>query len=364
VHVLVVNAGSSSLKLALVQEGARSEGTALPPGDLEGLRRFATAHRLAVGAVGHRVVHGGRRFGAPVTLDDAILAELAEVRDLAPLHDTMALEAIAAARGALPDVPQVACFDTAFHGSLPPCAATYAVPRQWREEWGIHRYGFHGLSHAWVDRRAAALAPSARRIVSCHLGAGASLAAIRDGRSVDTTTRAGSVDHGALTWAMRHNRLDADALDDALIRRSGLLGLSGTSDRMEVLEAGAAQRDVRARLAIDVYLHRLRGQVASMAAALGGIDALAFTGGVGEHSAGVRAATCHGLAFLGIELDDRRNDGRGSGEGNRTLSPPGAQVAVLLVRAREDLEIAREVEATCVPAAAKRMEPPRASPQP
>jgi acetate kinase len=249
----------------------------------------------------------------------------------------------------LPGTPAVACFDTAFHATLPAAAATYAVPAAWRERWGLRRYGFHGLSHAYASRRAAELT-GARRIVTCHLGAGASLAAVRDGRSVDTTmgftpleglvmaTRSGSVDPGLLLWLLEREGVGVREMAEALEHDSGLLALAGTADMREVL----ARADEGAQLALDVYCHRLRAGIAAMAAALDGLDALVFTGGVGERAPAVRAAAADGLRFLGVALDGGRND---AANGDADVSAAGAPVRTLVVSAREDLEIAAQVRA-------------------
>jgi acetate kinase len=255
---------------------------------------------------------------------------------------------------ALPDVPHVACFDTAFHAGLPAAAATYALPRAWREQWPIRRFGFHGLSHAYVARRTAELVGlpvDELRIVSCHLGAGASLAAIRDGRSMDTTmgftpleglvmaTRSGSVDPGLLMWLQERAGLSAAVIADGLEHRAGLEGLAGTSDMREIL-ADAAAGAAAARLARDVYLHRLRAGIAAMAAAIGGLDVLAFTGGVGENAAAIRAGAVAGMEFLGVTVDPERND---QGRGDREIGRGGAAARTVVITSREDLEIAREV---------------------
>ena len=279
-----------------------------------------------------------------------------ELIDLAPLHQPKSLAALDAVTEVLPGLPAVACFDTAFHATLPAAAATYALPAEWRERWGLRRYGFHGLSHAWVARRAPQLLsedPAGLRIVSCHLGAGASLCAIKDGRSLDTTmgftpleglvmaTRSGSVDPGMLLWLLEHEQLTAAELADALEHRSGLLGLAGTADMREILtRAGAG--DQRAQLALDVYLHSLRAGIAAMAAALGGLDALVFTGGVGERAAEVRSYTVAGLAFLGVSLDEARNRRATT---DAEIGAADAPVRTLMLTAREDLEIARQVRA-------------------
>jgi acetate kinase len=307
-----------------------------------------------VDAVGHRIVHGGTVFSGPVRLDAGVVKRLEALTDLAPLHQPKSLAALAAVTAVLPDVPSVACFDTAFHATLPPAAFTYALPPEWRKRWELRRYGFHGLSHAYASRRAAEildLAPQRPRIVTCHLGAGASLAAVLDGRSVDTTmgftpldglvmaTRSGSVDPGLVLWLAEHAGMPPAELAATLERRSGLLGLAGTADMREIV-AGAAAGRPEARLALDVYVHRLRGAIAAMAAALGGLDALVFTGGVGEGAPVVRALAADGLGFLGVALDPTRNE---RGPEDREIGMDGALVRTLVVAAREDVEVAREV---------------------
>ena len=341
-RVLVVNAGSSSLKLRLLAAADEPEAQHdLEPGDGQGLDA-ALAELPRPDAVGHRVVHGGERFRTAVRIDDEIVDGLEALVDLAPLHQPAALAGIAAVGRALPDVPAVACFDTAFHATLPAAAATYALPAAWRERFGLRRFGFHGLSHAYASRRAAAA-----RVVTCHLGAGASLAAVRDGVCVDTTmgftpmeglvmaTRAGSVDPGLVLWLLRHG-LDADALERGLDREGGIKGLAGDADMRAVL----ARDDADARLAVDVYVHRLRAAIAAMAAATDGVDTLVFTGGVGERAPEIRARAAAGLGFLGVALDDDAN-ARASADAD--VGAPGAAVRTLVVTAREDLEVAREV---------------------
>jgi acetate kinase len=344
VRVLVVNAGSSSLKLRLLGPADELEAEHdLAPDDAGALD--AVLGELArADAVGHRVVHGGERFREAVRIDDAVVAALDELVELAPLHQPAALAGIAAVGRALPDVPAVACFDTAFHATLPAAAATYALPAPWRDRYRLRRYGFHGLSHAYASRRA-----DAGRVVSCHLGAGASLAAVRDGVCVDTTmgftpmeglvmaTRAGSVDPGVVLWLARQG-VDVDALERGLDREGGLRGLAGDADMRAVLE----RDDADARLALDVYVHRLRACIGAMAAALGGLDALVFTGGVGERAPRVRALAATGLRFLGVELDEEAN---ARVDGDAEIGAPGAAARALVVTAREDLEIARQVRA-------------------
>ncbi len=305
-------------------------------------------------AVGHRVVHGGPRLREATVLDDEVVAYLDSIEDLAPLHNPRALAAAAETGRLLPDVPAVAAFDTAFHADLPAAAATYALPREWNQRWGLRRYGFHGLSHAHAVRRAAELVdrPVAElRIVSCHLGAGASLAAVRHGRPVDTTmgftpleglvmaTRSGSVDPGLVLWLLQHARVDADVLGAALEHHSGLRGLSGTSgDLRDVLE-GRDAGDEHCRLAFDVFLHRLVREVGAMAASAGGLDLLVFTGGIGEHSPEVRAELGDRLAHLGVSVDGTANAGA---EPDIDISTSGVAARTLVVAAAEDLEIARE----------------------
>jgi acetate kinase len=305
-------------------------------------------------AIGHRIVHGGPRYPASVRIDGEVIRYLVTITDLAPLHLPAALAGIAAARELLPRVPAVACLDTAFHSRMPEAASTYAIPDEWRERYGIKRYGFHGFSHAYASRKAAEMlqrSPHELRVVTCHLGAGASLAAVRGGRSVDTTmgftpleglvmaTRSGTVDPGALLYLERHAGLSEPELTDALDRRGGLLALAGTGDMREILKR-IADGDERAELAFDVYIHRLRSLIASMAAAMNGLDALVFTGGVGENAPPVRAAAVSGLRFLGVEIGPTLNASLGA---DSDISAPGARVPTLVIKAHEDIEVAREV---------------------
>ncbi len=359
-RILIVNAGSSSLKLRhLDDDDALLADEELPAASAGFDERAAASivERLdRVDAVGHRFVHGGPRLTAATRIDAEVEDYLRSLIDLAPLHQPRALAGVELMRRLLPSVPAVACVDTAFHATLPGAAATYAVPREWRERYGVRRYGFHGLSHAYAARRAAELLdrPVARlRTVTCHLGAGASLAAVRFGVSVDTTmgftpmegivmaTRSGSVDPGLVLWLQGHAGLSAEAMADALDRRSGVLALAGTADMREVLRAAGAG-DAEARLALDVYAHHLRAAVAAMAAAMNGVDALVFTGGVGEHAAEVRSAAAAGLGFLGVALDEERN---AAAEADVDVSTAAVAVRTLVVRAREDLEMARQVRA-------------------
>jgi acetate kinase len=358
VRVLVVNAGSSSVKLRLLDEHDSVEQSEDLPAGVNGIEAERLAEVLsgwgAPDVVGHRVVHGGTSYTGAVRITEEVRCRLADLTDLAPLHQPKSLAALDAVTALLPDVVAVACFDTAFHSTIPEAAATYAVPREWRERYAIRRYGFHGLSHAYCARRAAEVAGlDAPRIVSCHLGAGGSLAAIVDGRGVDTTmgftpleglvmaTRSGTVDPGLVLWLEEHEHLSPHEVATALEQRSGLLALAGTGDMREV-EAMAARGDPDALLAIDVSVHRLAGAIGSMAVAAGGLDVLAFTGGVGEHSALVRRRAAERLAFLGVAVDPRRND---VVRGDTDITARGAAVRTVVVTAREDLRIAYEARA-------------------
>jgi len=358
-RVLVVNAGSSSIKLRVIGpdddvEASRDLADWNGSGDANDLAGILDAG-VRIDAVGHRVVHGGSALVGPVRVTAAVERDLLALAPLAPLHQPRAVEGMRALARLRPELPQVACFDTAFHATMPAAATTYALPRAWRDQWGIRRFGFHGLSHAYATARVAALAERVGdpglRVVCCHLGAGASLCATRGGRSVDTTmgwtpleglvmaTRSGSVDPGAVLALVRH--LGVDVVERGLDGESGLGGLSGIAggDLRAVLAARAAG-DAPASLAFDVYAHRLRREIGAMVAGLGGLDLLVFTGGAGEHSPEVRAAACEPFGFLGIALDLVRNDAL-DGEGE--ITGAAARARVFVVTAREDLEIARQV---------------------
>ena len=359
-RVLVVNAGSSTLKLRLLDErdAILAEQELAGSGeelDAGALRQALESPLGEADAIGHRIVHGGERFRSAVKIDAGVEIALRELIDLAPLHQPKSLAAMDAVRAVLGELPAVACFDTAFHATLPAAAATYALPARWRDRWGLRRYGFHGLSHAWVARRAPELLGAGQdvRIVSCHLGAGASLCAIRDGSSLDTTmgftpleglvmaTRCGSVDPGMLLWLLEREGLPAPELAEALEHRSGLLGLCGTGDMRELL-ARADSGDRQAQLAFEVYLRSLRAGIAAMTAALGGLDMLVFTGGVGERSAVVRQRATDRLGFLGVAIDDERNR---AVTADCEISAADATAATVVLAAREDLEVARQVRA-------------------
>jgi acetate kinase len=357
VNVLTVNPGSSSLKLAVLDADDRlvADDVEAKPRDPEALRGFLdAAPALAAAAV--RLVHGGNVVRDTAIVDDALRDRLDGVGDLAPLHNPIALDAIDALRELLPDTPVVVCVDTAFHTTIPDAAATYAVPWDWTTRHGLRKFGFHGFSHRYASRRAAEIlgeaAPESLRLVTCHLGSGASLAAIADGVSVDTTmgftpldglvmaTRAGAVDPGLVAWVQRHDGLTAGEVERQLDRESGLLGLSGRSADVRELFAAADAGDARSRLALDVMVHRLTTLIGAMAVAAGGLDALVFTGGVGEGSARVRRAAADRLTFLGVELGPANESDPPPVDTD--VSAPDATARTLVVHAREDIEMARD----------------------
>lgn len=389
-QVLVFNAGSSSLKYQLIdpEKGERAAfGLVERIGEQEAGRlvhhardgeptrvtaRFpdhdaalaavldAFAHSgpdlgaAALAAVGHRIVHGGTRFAEPVRLDGAVADKIRELVPLAPLHNPAGLAVVEGARRALPDLPHVAVFDTAFHQTLPPHAHTYAVPREWREQHSVRRYGFHGISYQYVSRHAAALLGREAdevNLIVLHLGNGASACAVEAGRSVETSmgltpleglvmgTRSGDIDPALPAYLHRVAGLDPEQVDRALNHDSGLLALAGSNDLRDI-EAEAEEGGMRAQLALDVYCHRIRKYVGAYYAVLGRVDAVVFTAGAGEHSPTVRALSLSGLERLGIAVDEKRNAETASGE--RSVSPPGADVPVLVVPTDEEAEIARQ----------------------
>ncbi|TYB60279.1 acetate kinase [Nonomuraea sp. PA05] len=381
-RILVLNTGSSSIKYELVDPRTRARsarglverigqeqgrlthrtGDGPPyvldrpfPGHGEGLEAMmeafaAAGPELAPVAVGHRVVHGGDRFAEAVLIDDEVIAAIEELAPLAPLHNPVNLTGIRLARKVFPGVPQVAVFDTAFHRTLPPEAYTYAVPREWRER-GVRRFGFHGTSCAYVSRRAAALLGrdlAGLGLIVLHLGNGASATAVSGGRSLDTSmgmtpleglvmgTRSGDVDPAVGGYLARTLGLDAEQVEHALSHGGGLLALTGSSDMRQV----RARDDAEARLALDVYTRRIRKYVGAYYALLGRVDAIVFTGGVGEHDAATRAESLAGLERLGIAVDATLNAAASGGE--RAVSPAGAEVPVLVIPTDEEGEIARQ----------------------
>ncbi|HEY4276846.1 MAG TPA: acetate/propionate family kinase [Conexibacter sp.] len=379
-RVLVVNAGSSSLKHAIVDSraiGASPDGAVLADGEerwepdaagggggaagggrhREALTRALATHEAgAIDAIGHRVVHGGPRFTAAAVIDDDVRAGIEQAAQLAPLHNGAALEGIDAARAAFPALPQVACFDTAFHRTLALAARTYAIPREWAAEHAIRRYGFHGLNVAWCSERARALLgdEATRRLIVCHLGSGCSVTAVLDGRSIDTSmgftpldgvpmaTRSGALDPGIVLHLQRVAGLTVEQLDDGLNHRAGLLGVSGRSADLRAIVAAADAGDEPAQLAFDVFVRGISGAVGALCTALGGLDTLVFTGGAGERSAPLRAAVAARLAHLGVALDPARNAAPAP---DRDLAPTGAKTRLLTFRAREELVVARETAA-------------------
>ena len=359
-RVLVVNAGSSSLKHALVDAAreqvlSRGEERWEPAASSDGEHAAALRGALAgaageAEAVGHRVVHGGAHFGGPMVVDDAVRASIRALSALAPLHTAAALEGIDAASASLPGVPQVACFDTTFHRTLAREASTYALPHEWEERFGLRRFGFHGLNVEWCAEQARRVlgADGSRRLVVCHLGSGCSVTAVLDGRSVDTTmgftpldgvpmaTRPGSLDPGLLLHLLASG-VDRDELDDALNHRSGLMGICGLAGVREV-ERAATGGDERAQLAFNVLVRGVSSAVAGMCTSLRGLDALVFTAGAGERSALLRATVCARLEVLGVAIDAVRN----AGHEERIDDRRGSAVAVLVVPAGEEIVVARQ----------------------
>jgi acetate kinase len=382
--ILALNAGSSSLKFALFELGSGDDLPLVSKGEIEGIgmaprfratdskgrllaeRRWPAGETLGheaflaglfswieghrgegrLVAAGHRVVHGGAAFSAPVLVDDSILAELDRLVPLAPLHQPHNLAVIRAFKALRPDVPQAACFDTAFHHSLAPAATRFALPREY-EAAGVRRYGFHGLSYEYIAGAFAKAAPEVARgrVVAAHLGNGASLCALYDGRSIDTTmgftaldglpmgTRCGALDPGVILHLLQERRMTPAAIEDLLYHSSGLLGVSGISSDMRALLASS---DPRANEAIELFVFRIVREIGALAASLGGLDALVFTAGIGEHSPAIRRRVCEGAAWLGIELDPAKNEA-----GGPCLTKPGSRVSACVIPTDEDLMIAR-----------------------
>jgi acetate kinase len=383
-RLLALNAGSSSIKFALYETEAQREPRSIVRGLLDDRKRPATisvktaagehvAERILPDAasqhqeidcliasiadylgpgglfgIGHRIVHGGLAFSGPTLIDDSVLSDLEDLTSLAPLHQPRSLEAVYALRAIRPDLRQVACFDTDFHRTLRPPASRYGLPRD-LEQKGIRKFGFHGLSYAHIARQIRDLSPAAYagRTVVAHLGNGASLCAMRNGLSVDTTmgfsaldglvmgTRCGAIDPGILLYLLKNEAMNVDDLEQLLYKRSGLLGVSGISSDMREL---VASREARAREAIDLFVFRVIRETAALAATLGGLNSLVFTGGIGEHIAGVRADICRGLAWLGIELDPSAE----ARDPPAKLSRATSKVEVWVIAADEESEIARQ----------------------
>ncbi|HLJ17260.1 MAG TPA: acetate kinase [Bryobacteraceae bacterium] len=350
--VLILNVGSSTVKASLYDDKLHLQWSAE--------REFSTASSLAsiekeirdlspIDLVGHRIVHGGPTLRATTWIDADVKAQIDAAAELAPVHNRNELAAIQDMERILgPNVPQAAVFDTAFHATLPTPAYVYSLPYEWLSK-GIRRYGFHGISHQYVSRRAAEILGrdlASLRLISCHLGNGCSLAAVRGGICIDTTmgftpleglmmgSRSGSIDPGILIHQLRYAGATAESLDRTLNNESGLKGVSGISSDMREILAARARGHERATLAFDIYIHRLRSEIGAMLASLAGLDALIFTGGIGEHSPEVRAAACEAFAFLGLELDSAKTDG--------DIATSKSTVRALVIATQENEEIARE----------------------
>ncbi|MFB9464792.1 acetate kinase [Streptomyces cinereospinus] len=392
-RVLVLNSGSSSVKYQLLdmrdgsrlavglverigEESSQLKHTPLATGETRGFTAAVPDHDAALkavaaelakdglgldspelAAIGHRVVHGGKHFTAPTVVDDTVLAEIERLIPVAPLHNPANLTGIRTARALRPDLPQVAVFDTAFHTTMPESAARYAIDVRTADEHRIRRYGFHGTSHAYVSRATAELlgrAPEEVNVIVLHLGNGASASAVRGGRCVDTSmgltpleglvmgTRSGDMDPAVIFHLMRVGGMSADEIDTLLNKKSGLIGLCGDNDMREIRRR-IDEGDEAAQLAFDIYVHRLKKYIGAYYAVLGRVDAVAFTAGVGENAAPVRAAAVAGLEALGLTVDGELNAVRG--DAPRLISPADARVAVAVVPTDEELEIATQTYA-------------------
>ena len=362
-QILVINAGSSTIKWKIVDPGTGESTYGGTIDDLRGSQDYVSAFQVLLNslpegiellAAGHRVVHGGERFVSPEVVTDSLEGAIEALIPLAPLHNPANLAGIRAARAALPHLKHVAVFDTAFHHTLPDAASTLAIPRDLAGQWGLRKYGFHGTSHSFVSRAASEMLGGKRtshRIISLHLGNGSSAAAIKGGVSIETSmgftplqglvmgTRSGDLDPSVVGFLNRNADLTIAEVDALLNKESGLLGLAGTSDFRE-LSALAASGDSDALLALDVWGWRVRHYLGAYAALMGGLDAVVFTGGIGENSAEARMRATENLAFLGVELDDDRNV-KSSSEA-RIISPEGSPVTLLVIPTNEEWEIARE----------------------
>lgn len=388
--ILVINAGSSTLKFSLY-DGQASQRLAMGNmdwGGHQGEAKFeieytggagaevsavqvsghgeAAVHLMkiltdsprlpeAITAIGHRVVHGGEAFSGAMAIDGDVIAQIRKLCSIAPLHNPPALAVIEAALAAMPDLPQVAVFDTAFFAGLPEEAYIYPLPYEWYEQWRVRRFGFHGTSHAHSTERAIAMlgreGDPKVRVITCHLGSGCSASASIGGAARATTmgltpleglmmgTRPGSIDPGILIFALREGGMSPDELDQALNRKSGLLGVSGVSSDYREVEAAAAGGNERAVLALAIFARRVRETIGQLAADIGGADAIVFTAGIGQRSAALRARVCEGLAFLGVELDEKLN---ATAEPDVDISAAGASTRALVISCRENYRIARE----------------------
>jgi acetate kinase len=348
----IKNSGGAS-RQELISVGSREEAIERLLGSLWSGKTQAISGPSAIDVVGHRVVHGGPQHFEPSIVTAEVKSAIESVSVFAPLHNRAELEGMEIVAKKLGAVPQIAVFDTGFHRTMPLSAATYPGPYHWFEQ-GIRRYGFHGINHQYCSQRAAQLLgkdPNSLKLVTCHLGNGCSLAAIFGGRSVDTTmgftpleglmmgTRSGSVDPGILTYLIRQRQFSSQQLDEVLNQKSGLLGVSGISNDMRQILTASRKGHERAKLALDIYVHRLRSGIGAMIAVLGGVDALVFTAGVGENSPEVRAAVCENFAFLDLRLDQGKN---AQSPLDEDISAPDATVRILVIHAQEDWMIARE----------------------
>lgn len=308
-------------------------------------------------AVGHRLVHGGEKFNSSVLINDEVIAKVKECYDLAPLHNPVNIAGVDAISEILPDVPQVGVFDTAFHQTMPSYAYMYGLPYEMYEKYGVRRYGFHGTSHRYVSRRACdflGLEYEKQRIITCHIGNGGSITAIKDGKSVDTSmgltpveglimgTRCGDVDPGALLYIQQKEHLDHEGMQALINKKSGVAGLTGVSSDMRDIEKAVEEGNERAIMALNMYEYRITKYIGAYTAALGGVDVIVFTGGVGENQTGTRERICKQLAFLGIEFDVEKNKTRGE---EIELSTPNSKVRVVVIPTDEEYMIARDTEA-------------------
>ncbi|HEY9731271.1 MAG TPA: acetate/propionate family kinase [Drouetiella sp.] len=375
-NIVVVNSGSSSLKMSMFQ----TDTGIVPPtavwddeqdvdwqaSDPAEIERKISKHLAQlwegdrpilkspedIALVGHRIVHGGARYSQPVELKPSVVQDLQKLNEFAPLHNPINLKSLHLVQKLLPKARHIAVFDTAFHCTLKPEAAVYPGPYSWFSDWNIKKYGFHGISHKYCSAKAARmLARNQLRLVSCHLGGGCSLAAIQDGISIETTmgftpldglmmrSRSGAVDPGILIYLLKNNKYTVDELDRVLNKDSGMKGIFERSADLRDITKAMLAGDDRAKLTFDMFVHRLAAGIASMVAALGGIDALLFTGGIGEHSAHVRAATCKKLSFLNLAIDEKENE---SNPIDKDVAQVDSIVRILVVKAREDWQIASE----------------------
>ena len=363
-NILALNSGSSSLKFKLFQLSSEAE-TVLTEGTVERLgadallpaaqKAIEQCRPFGINAVGHRVVHGGARFTEPSRITPEVIADLHDLQPLDPLHNPTEVSLIEAATRLLPDTPTVAVFDTAFHRTLPEIAWRYALPRDLSDRLDLRRYGFHGISYQYVSIKLLEClqrGAEGSKLIICHLGSGASVCALRDGKSVDTSmgltpleglvmgTRSGDLDPGLLLYLLRTQNMTAEQMDDLLNHRSGLLGLSGLSGDVRELETAAQSGDKQAEIALEIFAYRVCKYIGAYAAALEGVDAVAFTGGIGQHSPAMRSRVCRRLGFLGVHLDDARNAGAGNAPAR--ISVDKGRASVWTIPTDEELQIARE----------------------